>query len=361
MRKLKIFALALTVLLAAGCATGPKFSTVANGLPAVPEGKARIFFYRTAVIGAGIQPDIKVNGLVVGSSVPLGVFYVDRNPGNIVVTTTSEVEKRLTFTVGAGEIRYVRCDVGLGVLVYRIIPELVGDHEAKREMADLSYTGFAAAGMGVPADAIRGTAPAAAAPPSAAAAAGSTSPSAPPAQGASYRYLWSDLKYGRKQQEFVVRVTAASGASVSEQWDNSPTLSVVAANELGFISRRVGGDAAFIELSPYMPAAKMAQAQEAIAQLKFAEVFDIEGAEAEWDQAEAPAGTFRALRVTLRGARKSNYVGGAAVSTVPKNFVYTAWYAPELKRLVMLRHQIWSGSGALITDEQVALVEYREK
>jgi hypothetical protein len=155
-QKLKIFALALAALLASGCASGPQFSTVSRSLPPVSEGKARIFFYRsTGLIGAAIQPDIKLNGLVVGTSVPLGVFYVDRNPGNIVVTTTTEVEKRLTFTVAAGETRYVRCSVGLGVLTYRILPELVGESEAKREMADLSYIGTA--GLRAPVDAMQGT------------------------------------------------------------------------------------------------------------------------------------------------------------------------------------------------------------
>ena len=57
------------------------------------------------------------------------------------VVTGSEVEKRLSFTVSAGETRYVRSSVGLGVLVYRIIPELVGEEEAKKEIADLAYTG----------------------------------------------------------------------------------------------------------------------------------------------------------------------------------------------------------------------------
>jgi hypothetical protein len=84
---------------------------------------------------------IKLNGAVVGKAEPNGIFFVDRDPGNMEVITGSEVEKRLSFTVSAGETRYVRSSVGLGVLVYRIIPELVAEEEAKKEIADLAYTG----------------------------------------------------------------------------------------------------------------------------------------------------------------------------------------------------------------------------
>jgi hypothetical protein len=78
---------------------------------------------------------------VVGKAEPNGVFFVDRDPGNMEVVTGSEVEKKLTFTIGPGETRYVKASVGLGVLIYRIIPELVDEAEARKEIADLAFTG----------------------------------------------------------------------------------------------------------------------------------------------------------------------------------------------------------------------------
>jgi len=141
MRQLWIIALVLALLLLAGCASGPEFRTVENGLSSPPTGKARIFFYRSTSLGGGIQPEIKLNGTVIGKAEPNGIFFVDRDPGNMEVITGSEVERRLTFTIRAGETRYVRCSVGFGVLVYRIIPELVSEEEAKNEIGDLAYTG----------------------------------------------------------------------------------------------------------------------------------------------------------------------------------------------------------------------------
>jgi hypothetical protein len=141
MRAFWLFGFAGLLSLAAGCASGPRFDTVEKSFAPVPPGKGRIFVYRATSLGAAITPDVMMNGAVVGKSEGNGIFYVDRDPGNIEVVTTSEVERKLTFTIAAGETRYVRCAVGLGVLTYRIIPELVSEEEAKKEIHDLAYTG----------------------------------------------------------------------------------------------------------------------------------------------------------------------------------------------------------------------------
>jgi len=134
-------AVAFLASLAAACATGPRFDAVEKDLRPLAVDKSRIWFYRTGYLGAGITPDIRLNGTVVGTAVSSGAFFVDRDPGNMEVVTGSEVEKKLTFTTEAGDTRYVRMDVGLGVFVYRIIPELVDAAMARHEMAELTFTG----------------------------------------------------------------------------------------------------------------------------------------------------------------------------------------------------------------------------
>ena len=79
-----------------------------------------------------------------GKAEPHGVFFVDVDPGNMEVVSGSEVEKKLTFQVAPGDRRYVRMAVGFGVVVWRVMPELVDEAEAKQEMAGLAYTGAAA-------------------------------------------------------------------------------------------------------------------------------------------------------------------------------------------------------------------------
>jgi len=50
-------------------------------IPPVGQDLGRVFFYRTSILGAAIQPDVKLNGEKVGSAKPKGFFYVDRPAG----------------------------------------------------------------------------------------------------------------------------------------------------------------------------------------------------------------------------------------------------------------------------------------
>jgi hypothetical protein len=93
------------------------------------------------MFGAGIQPDVMLNGARVGDSTPGGFFFIDRPAGNFEVLLSTEVERKVTFTLAPKEERYVRMTVGLGVIVYRVYPELVDPAEALKEIVELSYTG----------------------------------------------------------------------------------------------------------------------------------------------------------------------------------------------------------------------------
>ena len=131
----------LGTLVLGGCASGPQFDKAEGTIAPLAAGKGRVFIYRSSAVGGLIQPDVKLNGVVVGSATPHGVFYVDKDPGNISIVIGTEVEKTLTFTLGAGEVRYVKCGVNMGILAARIIPELVDPADAKKEMSDLAFTG----------------------------------------------------------------------------------------------------------------------------------------------------------------------------------------------------------------------------
>jgi hypothetical protein len=139
---LKWVGLLIVVMTVAACATGgPKYKEMSSSLAAPAPGMGRIYFYRTSVLGAAIQPVVKLNGEVVGGAVPEGFFYVDRPPGDYTVTTATEVEKKLTFTLEAGQIRYVRLSVSMGLFVGHVYGELVDEAAAQKEMDSTSYIG----------------------------------------------------------------------------------------------------------------------------------------------------------------------------------------------------------------------------
>lgn len=137
------FALAASaVVLASGCATGIKHEQMASSIPSLKAGEGRVYFFRSgSMVGAAVQPEIRLNGQVVGQSKPGGFFYVDRPAGNFVASTSTETEKTLSFTLQPGETKYVRSSPSIGLLVGRIVLEPETPEKAKAELRDLSYTG----------------------------------------------------------------------------------------------------------------------------------------------------------------------------------------------------------------------------
>jgi Protein of unknown function (DUF2846) len=138
----KIFSWLLLLGFLASCASGPKMAEVKSSIPTLAADKGRIYFYRTAnIFGGAMTSDIRLNAETVGRSVPGSVFYVDRSPGSYAVACATETEKKLTMVLAAGETKYVRTYASPGLLVGRVVPELVSLDEAQKEMANLAYVG----------------------------------------------------------------------------------------------------------------------------------------------------------------------------------------------------------------------------
>jgi len=136
----------LTAALMTGCASGPKYAEVAKSIPTLQADQGRVYFFRSAsMFGAAIQPDIRLNNEVVGTSQPGGFFYLDRPAGQYVAATSTETEKTLSFVLDAGETKYVRTSPSFGVIAGRMVPTLETPEAAQKELPELSYTGKPAA------------------------------------------------------------------------------------------------------------------------------------------------------------------------------------------------------------------------
>jgi hypothetical protein len=140
--KIRPVVVVIVALLLSACATsGPKFTEMGASMPAAATDMGRIYFYRTTALGAAVQPDVRLNGEVIGKAVPNGFFYADRPAGNYQVATETEVERRLTFTLEPGQIRYVRLNIAMGFFVGHVYGELVDEAKGREEIADMRYTG----------------------------------------------------------------------------------------------------------------------------------------------------------------------------------------------------------------------------
>src|SRR5579872_3255750 len=99
MRFIKLACICLAVVLT-GCASGVKYKDMSSSISTVPANQGRVYFYRDGIIGMALQPAVVLDGTAVGKSQANGFFYVDIQPGDHRVTTTTEVERELTFEIG---------------------------------------------------------------------------------------------------------------------------------------------------------------------------------------------------------------------------------------------------------------------
>jgi uncharacterized protein DUF2846 len=138
----KIICAMLAVSFLGGCATGGlKYTDVRAASPRLASGSGRIYFYRSNAMGFAVQPDIKINGVTVGSATPNGFFFVDRPPGKYEISATTEIEEKINITLAAGETKYVQFYLTPGLLVGHANLNPVAREKAEQDMADLSQTG----------------------------------------------------------------------------------------------------------------------------------------------------------------------------------------------------------------------------
>jgi len=72
---------------------------------------------------------------------PAGHLFVDQKPGAYEITTTTEVERKLTLTLDKGQVGYVKLSLGLGFFVGHVYPELIDTDVAVKEIQDLRLVG----------------------------------------------------------------------------------------------------------------------------------------------------------------------------------------------------------------------------
>lgn len=139
--KSSIAALGAALLLSA-CA-GPRYSEVAERIPALEAAEGRIYFYQPVTPNGDkvAQPAILVDGRKVGRSKSGRFFFVDRAPGEVdVITATDRKERKdaLKIALAEGQTQYVRVDVAGGRQILRLENDAGA---ALQAMADLRYWG----------------------------------------------------------------------------------------------------------------------------------------------------------------------------------------------------------------------------
>ncbi|MEL7297534.1 MAG: DUF2846 domain-containing protein [Pseudomonadota bacterium] len=132
---------AISLFAMTGCASGPTFSEHAETMQPVSAENGRIYIYRVATLGAAVQPKVRLNDVEVGKAAPKGFFYVDRPAGNYEVAASTEAERNLSMTLEAGEEKYVRLEMKMGLFAGHVKPVLVDAEVGREEIQKTKYIG----------------------------------------------------------------------------------------------------------------------------------------------------------------------------------------------------------------------------
>lgn len=95
-----------------GCAQGPTPASV--GVPAIPPGEARVWFYREFIPSESLNmTEVRMNGAYVGYSRLGGAFYRDVPPGQYHITVASwgvDVNQSADVALAPGQEAFIRIE-----------------------------------------------------------------------------------------------------------------------------------------------------------------------------------------------------------------------------------------------------------
>ena len=144
MRTISVLLAVAAMLSLSGCATfGPKYSTMKNKIAELPKEKGRIVFYRPdAIFGHGFQPDILLNGKLIGISRSGTIFYVDVDSGMYRVTVPAVLysgETTIDIGVPKNKTVYVKSYLSGSAFAGKTKVEVISSEQAITEINDLEF------------------------------------------------------------------------------------------------------------------------------------------------------------------------------------------------------------------------------
>ena len=128
------------LFLLGGCASGAIYNEAMVSFPSLAASEGRIMLYRNTMMGAAVQPSVRINGEIVGKAKPKGFFYVDLPaPGTYTISTQTEAVKMTKISIEPGQTKYVRLEMQMGVMVGRINPVEVANAIGSSEISKMKY------------------------------------------------------------------------------------------------------------------------------------------------------------------------------------------------------------------------------
>ncbi|WP_439520853.1 DUF2846 domain-containing protein [Hydrogenophaga sp.] len=140
-RSFRWLLLAAVVVLTGCAATGPRYAEVESNFPSLRPGYGRVLVYRPAGMGAAVQPEVRLNGELIGKAQPEGFFFVDRAAGRYTLTVATEVRATADLELADGATVFVQVGISMGLFVGQPRLTVQSPATAMPQLAALAYTG----------------------------------------------------------------------------------------------------------------------------------------------------------------------------------------------------------------------------
>ena len=132
MNRITILAGLSAVLMLTGCASTKQFVPLPDQSKTVEDpAKGRIYVMRPASVGGAVAMNVTDGGTPIGTTGPRGFLCWERDPGDVIVSSTSENTSRVSLAVRPGSVHYVVQHVRMGIWIARTDLEIVTEDQGK--------------------------------------------------------------------------------------------------------------------------------------------------------------------------------------------------------------------------------------
>ena len=125
----------LLALLGAGCASTTQYVRLPDQTKAIEDpSKGRIYVMRPSGFGSAVGMNVSDSGNPIGNTGPNGYLCWEREPGDVIVSSTSENTSRVSLAVRPGSTHYVLQNIRMGIWIARTDLEVVDEQKGRAEL-----------------------------------------------------------------------------------------------------------------------------------------------------------------------------------------------------------------------------------
>lgn len=135
MNRILSLASCVAALFLMGCASAHQYVPLPDQTKAVADpNKGRVYVMRPSGFGGAVGMNVSDGGQPIGSTGPGKFLCWEREPGDVVVTSTAENTSRVSLPVRPGSVHYVLQHIRMGIWMARTELELVDAERGLKEL-----------------------------------------------------------------------------------------------------------------------------------------------------------------------------------------------------------------------------------